>query len=233
MEVLSNFEIRLKVYLTDNIIKADSINEVTNLIDACLIKNKEYRDFHNTNRYKLYTHNSLYPLEKDGVYKAGNIYTIIIRTLDKELYRYFKQKLGDERTRAIKALELESYVLKENHIERIYSITPVIIKTDGGYWRNNLTLKEFEERIKVNLIKKYNILTGNEIDESLPFLNILSFNNNLPIGCDYKNIRLLGDKLDLVIANNKSAQDLVKIAIGTGIGEMNSRGYGFVNYKYI
>ena len=62
---------------------------------------------------------------------------------------------------------------------------------------------------------------------------MISFNNKKPIGCDYKNVSLLGDKVDLVFANNEISQDLAKIAIGTGIGEINARGYGFVNYRYL
>lgn len=233
MKDINVFEIRLKVYLTKNIKKRDSINEIANLIDSCLLEDKKYKDFHSTNRYKLYTHNSFHPLEKDGMYKAGKIYSIIIRSLDEELYKYLVQNLSDVRTELIKALELRSFSIKENHIERIYSITPVIIKTEDGYWRNSLTLKDYEERIKINLVKKYKQLTDITIDESLPFINMISFNNKIPIGCSYKEIKLLGDKLDLIIANNQVAQDLARIAIGTGIGEMNSRGYGFINYRYL
>lgn len=233
MNSINVFEIRLKVYLTDNIIMNNSLSEVTNLIDSCLIKNEEYKYFHNKNKYKLYIHNSLYPLEKDKIYKAGKIYSIIIRTLDRKLYKYFTQTLQDERTRSIKALELKSYILKEKHIEMIYSITPVIIKTDTGYWKGVLSLEEYEERIKANLIKKYNFLTGNKLDEDFPIIKVINFSNKLPVGCSYKDIKLLGDKLELVMENNKIAQELSKIAIGAGIGEMNSRGYGFVNYKYI
>lgn len=233
MNSINIFEIRLKVYLINNIAINNSLNEVANLIDSCLIKNDKYNYLHSKNKYKLYTYNSLYPLEEDRIYKAGKIYSIVIRTLDKSLYEYLIQVLQDQRTKSIKALELKSYVLKHKHIERIYSITPVIIKTDAGYWKGVLSLEEYVERIKVNLIKKYNLLTGNKLDESFPIIKLINFNNKLPVGCDYKDIRLLGDKLELVMENNKVAQELGKIAIGTGIGEMNSRGYGFVNYKYI
>lgn len=49
----------------------------------------------------------------------------------------------------------------------------------------------------------------------------------------YKGITLLGDKFDLKIADNKKAQELAYFLIGTGISEMNSRGAGYCNYKYI
>ncbi len=227
------FELRLKVYLLNNIVEKEALGEIANLIDACLMKTEEYKNYHNKNVYKLYTYNSLYPLEDDKVYKAGKIYTVVIRTIDKSLYEYFKKNLIEERTNAIKALESISQKLTDRHIEKIYSVTPVILKTDKGYWKTSLTLKEYEERIRINLVKKYNYFIEGKLDESFTVFNMISFNNKIPIGCAYKNIDLLGDKVDLVIANNKIAQELAKIAIGTGIGEMNARGYGFVNYRYL
>ena len=50
---------------------------------------------------------------------------------------------------------------------------------------------------------------------------------------EYKCIRLLGDKLRLHIAENENAQKLANLAIGTGVAEMNSRGYGFCNYRWL
>ena len=98
---------------------------------------------------------------------------------------------------------------------------------------NSLTLKDYEDRLRVNLIKKYNLFTGKKIDENFQIFNLINFDNRVPIACDYKNIKLLGDKIDLVIANNEVAQDLAIVAIGSGIGEMNARGYGFINYRYL
>lgn len=230
---LDIFEIRLKVYLTNNIIGKDALSEISNLIDTCLVKSEKYSKYHDENIYKLYTFNSFYPLEKDRIYKVGNIYTIIIRTIDINLYKYFGKMIKDEKTNNIKALDTFSYKLKEKHIERIYSITPIILKTDSGYWKTSLTLKEYEDRLKTNLIKKYNLFTGSKIDENFQMFTLINFDNKVPIACDYKDIKLLGDKLDLVIGNNEVAQDLAKVAIGSGIGEMNARGYGFINYRYL
>ena len=55
----------------------------------------------------------------------------------------------------------------------------------------------------------------------------------MPVKIPYKNIHLLGDKIDLEIANNEMAQKLAYFALGVGLGENNSRSCGFVNYKYL
>lgn len=59
-------------------------------------------------------------------------------------------------TSYIKALTIDVKVIPRKYISTIYSLTPVVIKTDNGYWKGKLSLNEYEERIKENLIKKYN-----------------------------------------------------------------------------
>ena len=48
----------------------------------------------------------------------------------------------------------------------------------------------------------------------------------------YKNVVLLGDKLSLTISKDERAQELAYMALGTGIGENNARGCGFLSYRY-
>lgn len=225
------FQIKLKVYLTSDIESKYALEEISTLVDSCLVGNEKYCNFHNDNIYKLYTFNSFYPIEADKIYKAGSIYEINIRTINRDIYEYLRNNINNERTEKIKALDLVTYSLKENYIEKLYSLTPVIIKGENGYWKDILSIKEYEDRLTANLIKKYNYYTGQKINEDFKLFTLINVNNRLPIGCSYKNICLLGDKLDLAVANNNMAQKLARMAVGVGLGEMNARGYGFVNYK--
>ena len=40
-----------------------------------MLKDQALKQLHEENRYKNYVFCNLYPIEKDGIYKAGNIYT--------------------------------------------------------------------------------------------------------------------------------------------------------------
>ena len=66
--------------------------------------------------------------------------------------------------------------------------------------------------------------------EDFDFYNALRFKNNKPVKVCYKDIVLLGDKMEIVVANNKGAQELFYMALGTGLLENNSNGCGFVNF---
>lgn len=147
--------------------------------------------------------------------------------------KFLKTNLVNEYTDYIKALTIECKKIDKKAIDKIYSITPVIIKTDNGYWRRNLTLDEFEDRIKQNLIKKYNMLFNKTLTQDFELFQSIKFDNKKPISCKYKNIHILGDKVTIVFAQNEIAQQLAYLSLGSGIGEVNARGYGFVNYKWI
>lgn len=227
------YELTLKVFLMKNISYEKTLEKISKLIDKSLSKDKDLLNFHEKNSHKFYTFNSLYPIEKSKIYKEGKIYSIKIRTINEALSDYFKKNLVNEYTDYIKALTIECTTIPKRYIEKIYSITPVVIKTEKGYWKHNLSLEQFEKRIKDNLIKKFNDYYNTKIHEDFTLFRFINIENQKPIASKYKNISILGDKVTVVIDENESAQKLAYLAIGTSIGEMNARGYGFVNYKWL
>lgn len=227
------YNLNVKVYLLREIFLNKLQQSITNTIDEALAKNEQYLKFHKDIGYKFYCNNGLYPLESDGVYKEDNIYTFQIRTIDKKLAEYLLNELRDVVTNDIKVLKCDLNIINKKHINKIFSITPLIIKDYKGYWREHMSLKEFEERIKVNLVKKYNQFTGEKISESFEFYTTIEFKNKKPISVEYKNIKLLGDKIQLTIADDEVSQKIAYMTLGTGLGENNSRGLGFVNFRYL
>ena len=83
------------------------------------------------------------------------------------------------------------------------------------------------------LIKKYNHYTGEKIDEEFQLYTGLTFMNRKPVKVEYKGIHLLGDKVNLKISDDVRAQELAYVLLGTGIGTMNARGYGYCNYRWL
>ena len=232
-EKMKVWELALKVYLKKDIPMEECQIQISRIIDNCLIKDKELLDFHNSNEYKNYTYNSFCPIEKNKVYLSGKVYTINIRTVDERLVKYFQKFLENEVNEVLKALTLQVKIISKKHIERVYSITPVVMKLEGGYWRTNESLEIFEKRLKENLIKKYNNFTNQKINEDFDLFTFIKFDNIKPICIKYKDIKMLGDKVTLNVSENDLAQDLAYFALGTGLLEMNARGYGFINYKWL
>lgn len=227
------FQIKLKIFVLKDIPIDNSQSIISSFIDSGLTKDKGLLEFHESNKFKGYCFDAPYPLEEDKIYKKNNIYTLTIRTIDKNLADFFANKLVNEFNDNVKGLTSEIRILPKKHIEKLYSITSVVMKNDDGYWKNKIKLNEFERRLKENLIKKYNSAMNVKIGEDFQLYTTIEFKNRTPIATNYKNIKLLGDKISLNIAENDVAQELAYMSLGTGILEMNARGYGFVNYRWL
>jgi len=227
------WELKLKIYLKKDIAMEESQIKISEILDNCLSKDQELLNFHQNNQYKNYTFASFYPIEDTKIYLAGKIYTVTIRTVEDSLMKHFQKYLGSENTKTLKGIKIEIKLIPKKYIERIYSITSVVAKFENGYWRTNESIERFEKRLKENLIKKYNRFTNNKIDEEFDLFTFMKFDNQKPIATKYKNIKMLGDKITLHVAENNLAQELAYFALGTGLLEMNSRGYGYVNYKWL
>lgn len=226
------YQIRLKLYFLTSIPVSKVQEKLTAFIDKSFGRVDELLQMHEENRFKRYSYDLPYPLEKDKIYKEGKIYAVTIRTVDPKLARHFQEVCIHNYTREMKGLTAEIRIIPERRIASIYTLTPVILKDDRGYWRENMNLEAFEGRLKVNLIKKWNTLHGEKLQEDFELYTLLEFMNEGPIVMEYKNIRLLGDKIRLQIADNETAQKLAYMSLGTGLLEMNSRGAGFVNYRW-
>lgn len=232
-EKIKVFNLVLKVYVLEDIKYDESLQKIASLIDSSLCHDADMSKFHSENKWKLYSFNSFYPLEKSKIYQAGKVYSVVIRTIDENLVKYFEKHLVNEYTKELKALTIQTQIIPKKHIDTIYTLTPAIIKTENGYWRERESIDFFEERLTTNLVKKYNSFFGTKLDEDFELFTYIRFDNRTPIATKYKNCILLGDKITLKIADNDMAQEIIYLSLATGLLEMNSRGYGFVNKKWL
>lgn len=82
-------------------------------------------------------------------------------------------------------------------------------------------------------MKKWRQFYGEKPPEDFELFTGIEFLNKSPVSLEYKSIHLLGDKLRFHVAENERAQNLAQLAIGAGMGEMNGRGYGTCNYRWL
>lgn len=240
MEHLKVYEIRLKIYLLQDIMQEQAYLAFSEYVDTYLSKNAEFLKLHKENCFKQYCFDQPYPVEKDGIYKKDCTYTVRIRTVDFDLLRYMQENISNHYTGRIKGLTHNVRIIPKKMIAELYSVTPVVIKCEadernntGGYWRKCINFEQYEERLKSNLIKKYNSFMKTKINEDFSLYNQIELLNHKPIAVPYKNIKLLGDKICIHANENEQAQELLYMAAGVGIGELNARGFGFANYKYL
>lgn len=227
------YQIRIKLYMLTDVALNRIQTNLTAFIDKGFLENEELLQMHEENRFKNYCYDLPYPVEKDKIYKKGKIYTVTVRTIDSKLAKYFQEVCVNSYTDEVKGLTSEIRIIPKKVIDSLYTLTPVILKDDKGYWRKHMQLAEFENQLEVNLIKKWNSFTGEKLSEDFSLYTLLEFLNETPIPMEYKSIKLLGDKIRLQIADNETAQKLAYMALGTGLLSMNSRGAGYVNYRWL
>lgn len=228
------YEMDVKIFSLRDFEQDIACSVVSDFIDKCLCKNEKFLEFHKKNFYKQYVMNMPYPLEQDGIYKKEKVYTVKIRTVDRELMDYLMMALTDTTTEYFKGLTVKVRVVPRKHICKIYSMTPIIIKLKGiGYWKNHISFEKYEKLLKINLVKKFNQFTNEKLDEDFQLYTNICKLNRKPIKVCYKDIILLGDKFDMEIADNETAQELSYFSLASGWGENNGRGCGYVNCKFL
>lgn len=227
------YDIRIKVYVIEDIPLEEVQGTIAAFLDNGLIGTPQFAQFHEANQYKYYCNDSLYPIEKDKIYKRDHIYTVTIRTLDASLAKHFSNYVTNTYTDKLKGLTSQVKVIPKKHIDILYTITPAILKCGSGYWKDEMTIEQYEEQLKVNLIKKWNEYNSVKIQEDFELFTGIEFLNKCPVASKYKGIKLLGDKIRMHVSDNEMAQNLAYMALGAGVLTMNSRGFGFVNYRWL
>ena len=184
------------------------------------------------NQFKNYCISGFKEIERDRIYKEGKVYSFSIRCISKEFAEFLCRQLSKADTNTMKGLVCDYKVIPHMYIDRLYTVTPAVVQIqEGGYWRNKITIDEYERLLFENSVKKYNSITGNKLDENFKLYDTITFLNKVPIKTNYKSIQLLGDKVELTINSDERAQAVAYMLLGTGALLKNSRGYGFVNYR--
>lgn len=236
MEKIKVFQIDCKVYLLKDITLHNLFSEISSFVDAVLSSDEKLLSFHKKTGFKYYVVSGFSQVEKDKHYKAGKLYTFSIRCIKEELCNFFLRKLGEGKTETMKGLIATMKVIPRRPIEKLYTVTPALIKLEGeGYWRGKLSLEQYEKRITDNSVKKFQQLTGMKLDDNFRFYDGIKFLNQKPISNYYvkKGISLLGDKIELYISNDEQSQQVAYMLLGTGIMENNSKCCGYLNYRSI
>ena len=132
------YNIKVTVLLKNDTQTFENYEKISKLISASMLKDQNLKQLHEENKYKNYVFCNLYPIEKDGVYKAGNIYTFQIRTIDFKLGLKIKQVLSNFQNEDFKVIVSDMESSTQRKINALATLTPAIITSDkGDYLINN------------------------------------------------------------------------------------------------
>ncbi len=223
------YNIKVAVLLKNDTQTFENYEKISKLISASMLKDQTLKQLHEKNRYKNYVFCNLYPIEKDGIYKAGNIYTFQIRTIDFKLGLKIKQVLNNFQNEEFKVIVSDLESSTQRKINTLATLTPAIITSDKGDYLINNDMQLVKERILANAQKKYNQLYNEKID--MDFIKSIKQTNNKPIKIPYKNINILGYKFEIEVKDDPISQNLAYLILSVGLLEKNAEGFGFCKAK--
>jgi CRISPR-associated endoribonuclease Cas6 len=223
------YNIKVAVLLKNDTQAFENYEKISKLISASMLKDQALKQLHEENRYKNYVFCNLYPIEKDGIYKAGNIYTFQIRTIDFKLGLKIKQVLNNFQNEEFKVIVSDLETSTQRKINTLATLTPAIITSDKGDYLINNDMQLVKERILANAQKKYNQLYNEKID--MDFIKSIKQTNNKPIKIPYKSINILGYKFEIEVKDDPISQNLAYLILSVGLLEKNAEGFGFCKAK--
>ena len=223
------FELTTTAYLLKNVVFNEVNEKIAQLINKAMVRDEKLAIKHKENKFKNYVFDSLYPREKDKIYKAGKIYVFRIRSLEEDFITKIKQLFPNTTTDFFKVIAGEIKKQEQRPIKEIYTVTPALATIGKNiYWIPGNDIKLLIERMNSNLFKKYKDYFGALLSEEQLFFEKIKIMNKKPIVYKYKNTNLFGNKFKIAINDDETSQKLAFMTLGVGLLEKNSTiGMGF------
>ena len=219
------YNLKVITLLKQNIESVQTYEEISNLIAYAMLKDDLLKKLHEKNTYKNYVFCNLYPVEKDTIYKIGNVYTFDLRGIEFEKMIKLKQILETTENEYFKVIQINFQTGIQRNIKKLITLTPAIITTEKGDYDIKENISLVKDRILSNTQKKYKNIYHTEVN--MDFIQDIKKLNRTPIKIPYKNINILGNKFEVQIKEDPMSQNLAYLILSTGILEKNSQGFGF------
>ena len=219
------YNLKVIVLLKQNLKNEETYEKISNLISYAMLKDKNLKEIHEKNTYKNYVFCSLYPVQKDGIYKQNNIYSFDLRGLEFSKIMKLKQVLANVENEYFKIIQINLQNHEQIEINKLVTLTPAIITTPKGDYDIKDDINLAKSRILANIQKKYKNIYNTEIN--VDFIKEIKKTNRQPIKIPYKNVNILGNKFEIDVKEDPMSQNLAYLALTVGILEKNSLGFGF------
>lgn len=205
-----------------------SYEYLSRIISQTMLKDPQLKEMHGRQGLKGYSFCNLYPLEKDKIYKKNRAYLWHIRSFDVDFLMKIKYLLSHMQCGVV-ASEIKTFEYKP--ISRLKTLTPIVLTVENKSWVKENGIKIVMERTHINALKKYRTFIGEMAEPQENFIEYINLLNEKPIKIPYKNNSFLGHKVEVGVKSDKVSQKLALAAIGAGMLEKNSIGFGYCLYE--
>lgn len=219
------YNLKVVTLLKNDINNIEVYEKLSKIISKAMLKDKYLRELHEKNEYKNYVFCNLYPVEKNGIYKKGSMYTFDVRFIDLKFAAKIKQLLEKNEDEKFKIIMSKLETNVQRNIKKLITLTPAVITTQKGDYLINNDLELVKTRVLANIQKKYKQLYEETVN--VDFIKDIKQINDNPIKIPYKNINILGNKFEIAVKEDQMSQNLAYLALAIGLLEKNAEGFGF------
>lgn len=219
------YNLKVMVVPLSDIQHERTYEKLANLLSLAMLQDPQLKELHEKNQYKLYHFCSLYPFEKDGVYRKGRMYSFDIRFVEMNFALKMKQLLAIVKSPEFKVVMSHMETNEYRKIHKLVSLTPSIITTLKGDYKIEGDMNLVKQRLIAGAEKKYQLIYGDILKAD--FIESIRQTNIKPIKIPYKSIHFLGYKFEIDIKQDEASQKLAYVLLSTGALEKNAIGFGF------
>lgn len=223
-------ELRITLLLKQSSHHLDIQEHIGHWLHQAQLSDDGFKQTHYDRDYKHLAFSSLYPIEKDGVYRQGRVYILTLRSPLRDTINRMRSCLQQCRENAyFQLISSEQRSKRLAHITEMISITPVIVTIAHKPWLQENSVELLLQQLHANAEKKLRSLDPHAEGQAVQsFIQGIRIENRKPIALRYKDRKLLGNKLRLFIHDDPFSQKLAQIVLGSGVGEKSSSiGAGF------
>lgn len=235
---LTYYELQFEIILKKDLTVENLYEEISKGINHCLNYNQFTKSLHQSKTFKPYCY-FLYDYMPVSVGKKCRLF---IRCMGEELKNNLITAVikADNYTFSTSSLISEEVIEFNSFLKRITlkSITPTVLKDDDDKFLNVNSSEEYIiKKISQNLIRKYNMISGESLDTDTNIIKKAKTLNKTPLSTNYKGGKISGNKYIIEFLSDEISQKIAFIAMVFGIGSRNSLGFGTCKasneYRYI
>lgn len=233
------FEQRCKAFIKQDIEFRASFEILSKYMSFSMMRGG-LEESHGKEGYKHYTFSGFRQKKDEKVYKAGEMYEFVIRSLDESFVESLAKALRENIDNPFMlVVQITKKKIQQFFISELYSVTPVIVSCKDAdsersyYWtvEKNGDIMQLQKQLHDNLEKKYQSFYGEELKSDQNFIQLIELKNKVPqniiIHKEGKKIRFFGNKFRIIPNEDALSQKLAFVALACGLGEKNSYGGGF------
>lgn len=221
------YRLTCKIKLLHNVALNDLNEYLSNMINKTMLRDLILKEYHQKKDIKFYVFSNLYPFENDKQYKKDKEYSFYVNIFDQNMALRLKNCLEQEEC----IIEVNLKVCNFKPIKVLSSHSTCVSQlpnTDynNRYWTKEKSIALLLKALNSNLTKKYNLLYGKE-EKNIDFIQSITVKNQKNIAFNYKNGKVLGYQVSIVVKDDLLSQLAANLCMAVGIGEKNSLGCGF------